>query len=632
MAGLFIAACGSTATTPSTNSVVTFAEGPAAPPNYISPLASGAYFSVTNLSDFSQMMYLPLFWFGDNGQPVFNAGLSVANQPTFSDNNKMVTITLKHWQWSNGTPITSRDVILWMNMLSAATDPASPAVGSSSAPGPGWGADVAGGFPQNVVSYKATGTYSLTMKLNNSYNPKWYLYNELSQIYPMPAASWDKTSASASAGNQDASAETRELAPASMGLPANSYVPVNPGTATSGALGVAQFVNVQSQNTGTYTTNPMWQVVDGPFKLSQFTSDGYAKLVPNKNYSGSPKPTISAFELEPYTTDTAEFDALEAGQLTVGYIPTQDLGQKAAIEKKGYDYAEWNDFGIVYFPYNFTNPTAGPIFSQLYFRQAYQSLVNQLQYIKDFGDGIGSANNGPVPTYPKGNPDVSPLEGGSQVYPYNPTKAVNLLKNNGWTVNPGGVSVCAKPGNATGDCGKGISAGQQLNFTLLYASGSTELTNEMESMQSTMKSVAGIDLTLSQQPFDTVIGDVFVGCTFASPCNTWQLASWGGGWVFSPDYFPTGGELFQTAASSNAGDYSDPTNDANIEATHTAPTTAAEGPALFKYEDYLAKQLPVVNMPNAPYQLVMYKSNLKGLIPQGVYDEIYPQDYSFSGS
>ncbi|MGH7667008.1 MAG: ABC transporter substrate-binding protein, partial [Candidatus Dormibacteria bacterium] len=252
--------------------------------------------------------------------------------------------------------------------------------------------------------------------------------------------------------------------------------------------------------------------------------------------------------------------------------------------------------------------------------------------IKDFAAGIGSPNNGPVPVYPANNPDASPLEKNGQVYPYSPTKAVNLLKNNGWTVNPGGVSVCSKPGTATGDCGKNVKAGQQLSFTMLYESGATELTNEMESMQSTMKSVAGIDLNLTSQPFDTVIGTVFDGCTFANPCNSWQLATWGGGWVYAPDYFPTGGELFSTGASSNPGDYSDPTNDANIRATHTAASTADETKALFTYQNYLAKQLPVVYVPSLPYQLTMYKSNLKGLIPQGVYDGIYPEDYSLSGS
>jgi hypothetical protein len=36
-------------------------------------------------------------------------------------------------------------------------------------------------------------------------------------------------------------------------------------------------------------------------------------------------------------------------------------------------------------------------------------------------------------------------------------------------------------------------------------------------------------------------------------------------------------------------------------------------------------------MPTIPYQLTMYKSTLKGLVPQGVYDEIYPSEFSFSG-
>jgi len=38
----------------------------------------------------------------------------------------------------------------------------------------------------------------------------------------------------------------------------------------------------------------------------------------------------------------------------------------------------------------------------------------------------------------------------------------------------------------------------------------------------------------------------------------------------------------------------------------------------------------VAFMPGQPTQLTMYKSNLKGLVPQDVYDKIYPQDYSFS--
>ena len=51
---------------------VTFAEEPGTPPDYIDPMMGVDYFSNANISDFEQVMYLPLFWFGDNGKPVLN--------------------------------------------------------------------------------------------------------------------------------------------------------------------------------------------------------------------------------------------------------------------------------------------------------------------------------------------------------------------------------------------------------------------------------------------------------------------------------------------------------------------------------------------------------------------------------
>jgi peptide/nickel transport system substrate-binding protein len=596
-------------TTAKTSSTVTWAELPSAPPEYISPLAGSAWFSVTNLSDFSEIMYRPLFWFGDNGQPKFNAALSIANAPVWSDNDQTATITMKHWVWSNGAPITARDVVFWMNLLEASVSPAAANVGSSSAPGPGYGAFVSGGFPNNVVSYTATGTYSLTFHLNASYDPTWYLYNELSQITPLPQASWDKLSATGAVGNYD-----------EQGI----------GTGTTGALGVAQYINLQSEDTSTYATNPMWQVVSGPYKLSQYTTAGFVKMVPNTKYSGPDKAKVGVFEEIPFTSDTAEFNELRAGDLTIGYIPAQDLGQKSYMASHGYTFAPWNSFGIVYFPYNFTDPTTGPIFKQLYFRQAFQSLVNQPEYIKKFLAGYGTIGNGPVPTFPTGNADLTKLESSGQVYPYDPSKAVALLKDHGWSVKPGGTTTCTKPGSGTGECGAGIAAGASLSFRLLYASGSVPLTDEMEALKSTEDQEAGIQIALSQAPFGQVIATTFGGgCSTTSPCSTWDMGNWGGGWVYSPDYFPTGEELFETGAESNPGYYSSAETNKLIAATNTDATVSGEIKALDAYENYLAKQLPVVWMPDEPYQLTMYKSKLKGLVPQGVFDEIYPEDYSF---
>jgi peptide/nickel transport system substrate-binding protein len=106
--------------------------------------------------------------------------------------------------------------------------------------------------------------------------------------------------------------------------------------------------------------------------------------------------------------------------------------------------------------------------------------------------------------------------------------------------------------------------------------------------------------------------------------------NWGAGWIYDPDYLPTGEELWETGASSNAGNYDNAEANALIKATTTAPTPKAEITAIDKYENYLAEQLPDVWMPNQPFQLTLYSSKLSGLVPQGIFTELYPENYRVS--
>jgi peptide/nickel transport system substrate-binding protein len=281
--------------------------------------------------------------------------------------------------------------------------------------------------------------------------------------------------------------------------------------------------------------------------------------------------------------------------------------------------------------YNFTNPTAGPIFRQLYFRQALQSLVNQPEYVRDFLAGFGTVTNGPVPSFPAKNSDESPLEAKALVYPFDPAKAVNLLKDHGWTVRPGGVSTCARAGSSSDECGAGVASGSALTFQLSYESGVAAIADEMAALKSTVSSKAGITLELSSGPFSEIVGTAFNGCSASAPCSGWEVANWGSGWTYGPDYFPTGEEILQSGASFNPGGYSSAMNDSNIAATETASTQTAETQALYRYEDFAAQNLPLVWLPTAPYQITMFKSNLTGLLPQGIYSEIYPQFYSLKG-
>jgi peptide/nickel transport system substrate-binding protein len=366
---------------------------------------------------------------------------------------------------------------------------------------------------------------------------------------------------------------------------------------------------VMASDLSTYGSNPLWaDGADGPWMLSAFdASSGQATYVPNPNYSGPQKPIISKFIEVPYTSDTAEYSALETGGATapqVGYIPPQDVpqyngspggvGQNASQVASNYTLVPIESWQINYFPYNFNSTgdggQAGAIFHQLYIRQAFQSGVDQLGIIHSYYKGYGVPTYGPVPAYPP-NPFESSLEKSpTGPYPFDIAKGVALLKAHGWTVTPGGTDTCAKPGSGSSDCGAGIAKGAKLSFSEVYASGAITLTEAVTDEVADWAKM-GIHVTTRQESFNQVLG-------YAAPCKkgpscTWELANWGGGWIFAPDYLPTGEEIFATGAGSNSGNYNDPTNNNLIHQTNISSSTTI----FDNWENYLAKQLPVVFTP-----------------------------------
>ena len=579
MVALVLAACGGG---PSggqrlTGGTATFAELPDAKPNYIFPLTSGGYFSVANLSQFQFLMFRPLYWFGQDGKVALNSSLSLANEPVYTDGGKTVTMKLKGWNWSDGTKITSRDIEFWMNMLKAN-------IGS-------WAAYSPKEFPDNVVAMSFPDDQTAVFTLDKVYGSYFFTYNELSQITPMPQHAWDKTSDSSPIGDYDRDPKK--------------------------AVQVYKYLDGQSKSVGTYNTNPLWQVVSGPWKLKSMSTDGHVAMVPNPGYSGPVKPTLAEFDEQPYTTDTAEFNVVHAGGVDYGYIPNQDVDQKASL--KNYTFAPWIGWSITYFPENFGNPKNGAIYKQLYFRQAMQHLIDQPTMVKNIFKGYASPDYGPVPIQPENN--YADAFERSNPYPYDPDAAAKLLKDNGWTVNPGGVSTCTSPGTGPGQCGEGVKAGAKASFNLQYASGQVVVDQEMQVLK-TAFSKAGIEINLSSAPFDTVISTAFGG----NP--NWDMANWGGGWIFAPDYYPTGDEIFSTGAGSNAGLYSNATNDANTVAT----TESNDLKSLYTYEDFLAKDLPVVWIPVANAQLSMVKKTLHGWDPQDPLLQLNPENWYFTSS
>ncbi|MGH9919416.1 MAG: ABC transporter substrate-binding protein, partial [Nitrososphaerales archaeon] len=262
-------------------------------------------------------------------------------------------------------------------------------------------------------------------------------------------------------------------------------------------------------------------------------------------------------------------------------------------------------WGIDYVPYNFDSTgdtgNAGPIFDQLYFRQAMQLLVDQPLYIDRLIKGYGVPTYGPVPVWPE-NPFASRFEE-KDPYAYNPAKAKALLESHGWKVVPGGVSACVRPGTGSGDCGRGIKPGAKLSFTMQYASGTKNLTHLMDAEKGSWSAV-GIRMGLSSATFNTV-NAVAVPCP--KGCS-WELENWGGGWIYSPDYYPTGEEIFAKGAASNSGNFTTPTDDKLIAETDTTKLS------LTKYENLLAKNLPVLWQPEDVTVVEIHKG-LEGVTP-----------------
>ncbi|HEX4062284.1 MAG TPA: ABC transporter substrate-binding protein [Streptosporangiaceae bacterium] len=537
-----------------------------------------------NIEDSEYLMWRPLYWFGGPNSVGLNAAESIAKAPqiTKSGKNTVATIQLKPFHWSDGAPVTTRDVQFWLNLLKVN-------------PLNNWWGYVPGQFPDNVTNFKINSPTEFTMTFKGTYSPAW-LYNQLGQIIPIPQHAWDKESGSGKVGDYD-------LSPA-------------------GAKKVVNYLLAQNKVLSSYGSNPLWQTVDGPWKITSYApSTGDADYVRNMKFSGPATGSIHALKVISYSSDTAEFDSLlSAGGITYGYVPYNDAAEISRVKGDGYGVQAWPSWGITYITLNFGSPQAGPIFRQLYVRQAMQHLINQAGYISSFLEGYANPTYGPVPLVPKSK-FVSSQQA-KNPYPYNPAQAVQLLKTHGWNVVPNGTSTCSRPGSGPTDCGPGIAAGAKLTFSLEYATGTTAGTEEDAALQSAFAQ-AGIKVNETGTSFNNAIDDDTL-CSGKSSC--WQMNYYNQGWYFDPGYNdPDGTVLFRTGAVDNSGAYNDTTANGLMDALPSGGY-----PALYKYENYLGQQLPVLWMPEFDSQISAVNSKLKGAYPQDPLNNIYPENWYFT--
>jgi peptide/nickel transport system substrate-binding protein len=535
---------------------ITFAEGPGANPNFIFPYVSCQYFSVATLNQFQTLMFRPLYWFGVGKSAAVSYPLSTGNKPKMSNGDKTATITMKGWKFADGQTVNGESVMFFLNMLDAD-------------PGGYCGNNGSFSIPTLIKNAHAKGN-TVVINFTRSINPGFLIYNNLSFITPMPN-SWDRTSATQKAN----------CAGGKYGASSTKVACKN----------VETYLDAQSANTSTYTGS-MWQSgVDGPWRLTSFDNLGNVTFKPNFKYSGPVKAKVAVVKEVAYTSTQAEENDLQAGKLSLGFVDPGVLTSPAPGPLKA--GANWGNLAsrynmIVgpawdfnYMPFNFSanDPKAAAI-SQLYIRQALQTALDQNGIITNINKGYGLPDYSPLPpTTPTSIAKPFP-----NPYPFSLTAAKALLTSHGWTMQ-GGVMTCTDPGTGASQCGAGIDQGYTLNFKLIYNSGFPVEDKTVAAMVADWGQI-GINVTFSTESFNNVIGDCSSG-------SGYQICWWGGGWIYAPDFYPSGETFFTPQGGFNVGQYSD------TQMTNLITQTDFGTADLTAYGKYAAEQLPVLYVPQA---------------------------------
>src|SRR6266851_5400252 len=531
---------------------ITVAQQPGATPTWIFPVTPGANGSVYTAYSFQYQMWRPTNFFPSGSKQIENKALSLAADPVWSNGDKTVTVKYKNWKWSDGQPVTSKDAEFFIDLTRAA-------VKISAADYSQYTKGV--GIPDQVVSMSTPDSHTLVINLNKSVNPTWFWQDSLAGISPLPVHAWAKASAS--------------------GPILDPNVPAN-------ATKIYKFLAAQSKSVTTYATNPLWKVVDGPYQLTSFNNTtGAFTMSPNPKYSGPHASKQSKISAVPFTSDTAEWNAVKSGSIDQGYVPFTDLPQVNSI-KSQYNVFGYPAYGFEYVTFNFKDKTGdfNNIIKQLYIRQAFAHLENEAGYIKAFFYGAGGQAYGPIPAIPP-NP-WTPASATKDPYAFSVQAAINLLKSHGWAIHPNGTDVCVKPGSGTGQCGAGIPANTKLAFNMIYNTSPAIIGQQITDLVSQAKK-AGFNISLKSDNFNHMIATYY---NVAAPQNVdkWAMEDFGG---FSISTYPTTNGIFNCNGVYNIGSYCDPQADKLI-----AASTGGSDPNAVKAEaDYLTKQVPSLFQP-----------------------------------
>ncbi|PSR22965.1 MAG: ABC transporter substrate-binding protein [Sulfobacillus acidophilus] len=521
---------------PHQGGTIVVAMTPGVAPNGFLPIYSSATFTNINIQ-LSALLYKPLLDITPSDTIDFHR--SIASRITWNPSGTVYTITLGHrYHWSNGQPITAADIVFSWQIIRAASQPNAPWV---------FGGQGFGGIPTRWKSVVAVNPSTVRITLNQPSNQEWFIHNGINQLTPLPQSVWDR-------------------------YPTNMHQEL-------------LFLN-RLQNS---PLAPQYRVVDGPFRLTQYTPNDEWIFTPNPNYGGH-RAYISRLIFQYETSDANEFIALKGGTVQVGYVPFALLSSARALSADA--ISPFYAFGFNYLDLNMSSKAGfiGRQFSQLYVRQALQMGINQPAMIKSFYHNEAVEDFSPIPAKPRTEFFDPSLK---NPYPFDPRRGRALMEQHGWHL----------------DHGVWTKGGHRFAFTLMYGNGSIAANSSLQLLAYDWGQ-EGFDVHLEPENASTAFG-VMVG----PKQSAWQMAYFPEGyWTYEPDYYPTGGGLFLPHAGGNYSHYQNATMNQLIAATYRPATTLAQSQArMFRYEAWAAHDLPVLYMPYYP-ALLVHSDSVHGVV------------------
>lgn len=376
---LGLSACGTSAKTASSDTPhsVTVALQANTSPNWFFPLGSTTTFTTTNY-EVNSLAYLPLLSLKSN--LAINWKESLASSVTWNSKDTEFTIHLNpKARWSNGRPVTSRDVVLAWQLIHW---------GSEDLTNLAWqyGGAGSGGVPTDWKSVAPQGSREVLVSLTHPVNPYWFERNGLGQLIPVPAFVWDR-------------------------------YPHNPQKEFRFIAGVA--VKPES---------PLYHIVDGPYRFSSYSPNRDWVYTANRAFWGT-RAQIPRVVFEYETSTISEFTALKEGTVDVGYVPLSLWGDRRQLNQD----VTWHNYGwgASFIQVNF-RPSApdGAAMDHLYVRQALEYGINQAAVVDQIYHGMGITLDGPIPSQPK-TPYFDPALG-HLTYPFSINRGKELLQAHGW--------------------------------------------------------------------------------------------------------------------------------------------------------------------------------------------------------